>query len=265
MATQITNIRKEIIRLLNDNALSALFQPIVQLDGGNLFACEALIRGPINTNFHFPYRLFEAASQCGLLSQLEYASRHESLKSFSNQNESCLLFLNASPMSLNQGYAASFRSDVLARYGLSANQIVIEISEQYPMGDIHSLKNAIHFYRDQGFGIAIDDFGAGYSSFRLWEELRPDFVKIDRHFINNVDSNPVKKKILSSILWIAEEVGCKTIGEGVENQAQLNTLVELGVDFAQGFLLGRPQQKVTRPFMPITQKAQTFSEFLRCG
>ena len=101
---------------------------------------------------------------------------------------------------------------------------------------------AINHYKRMGFKVAVDDLGTGYSGLKLWSELQPDYVKIDRHFIHNVDRDPVKRQFVKSIYSIANGVGSKVIVEGVETRSELVTLKELGATIGQGFYLGRPTQ-----------------------
>ncbi|WP_163004214.1 EAL domain-containing protein, partial [Pseudomonas viridiflava] len=84
--------------------------------------------------------------------------------------------------------------EMLRRYNIAPKNVVIELTEQMPTDDFDLLYNALHHYRDMGFSIALDDLGAGYSSLRLWSELRPDYVKIDRHFIDGIHQDAVKRE-----------------------------------------------------------------------
>ena len=94
-----------------------------------------------------------------------------------------------------------------------------------------------------GFAIALDDLGAGYSSLRLWSELRPDYVKIDRHFIDGIHQDALKREFVGSILQIAKASRAQVIAEGIELPEELAVLTEMGVDLVQGYLLCRPQEQ----------------------
>jgi len=134
----------------------------------------------------------------------------------------------------------------LQRYGISPNQVVIELTEQTPTDDFQLLFNALHHYRAMGFSIALDDLGAGYSSLRLWSELRPDYVKIDRHFIDGIHQDALKREFVGSILQIAKASKAQVIAEGIELEEELLVLIEMGVDLVQGYLLCRPQEQPPR-------------------
>jgi len=130
---------------------------------------------------------------------------------------------------------------LLQQLGIAPSQVVIELSEQYPADDIDLLKSCLNHYRSQGFLTAIDDLGAGYSGLRLWSELSPDYVKIDRHFIHQIDSTPVKQEFVRSIVELCQSLTCKVIAEGIETQEELAVLKQLGIVYCQGYLLGRPE------------------------
>jgi len=129
--------------------------------------------------------------------------------------------------------------------------VVIELTEHTPTDDFQLLSNALHHYRDMGFSIALDDLGAGYSSLRLWSELRPEYVKIDRHFIDGIHRDPLKREFVGSILQIARASKAQVIAEGIELAEELAVLTEMGVDLVQGYLLGRPQELGVRESWPL--------------
>ena len=130
--------------------------------------------------------------------------------------------------------------------GIPPDQVVIELTEQAPIEDFGLLDTALHHYRAMGFSIALDDLGAGYSSLRLWSELRPDYVKIDRHFIDGIHQDAVKREFVGSILKMARASRAQVIAEGIELAEELATLIEMGVDLVQGYLLCRPQEQPPR-------------------
>jgi GGDEF domain-containing protein len=115
------------------------------------------------------------------------------------------------------------------------------LSEQHPFDHCGLTQTAVRHYQDMGFGIAIDDLGSGYSGLRLWSELEPAYVKIDKHFVRGIDQDSVKREFVKSIINIGNSTRCRIIAEGIETRGELHTLQLLGVGFGQGFLLGKPQ------------------------
>lgn len=234
----------EISEILYEKKLLGVFQPIVNISGANIYAHEALIRGPVESKLHSPIALFNAAEMAGLKFDMEYAARDVILQEYAKSAQSGRLFVNVSPECLSlQNPALEFSLNQLKRFGLSASQIVIEITEGSSIRDYSQLCDVVTKYRKLGFGIALDDLGEGYSSLRLWSEISPDFVKIDKHFIANIQNDPIKMEFVRAIQKIASESGALTIAEGIESREELAVVKDLKIDFAQGYLLGRPLPK----------------------
>ncbi|MGE8415234.1 MAG: bifunctional diguanylate cyclase/phosphodiesterase [Pseudomonas sp.] len=230
--------------ILAQSGLHSLFQPIICLSERRILGYEALSRGPSNSPLHSPVTLFAVARQAERLSELEIACRHSACKRFSEQLLPGKLFLNVSPESLLEAAHQPGRTlQLLQDFGIPPSQVVIELTEQTPIDDFQLLQNALHHYRDMGFSIALDDLGAGYSSLRLWSELRPDYVKIDRHFIDGIHQDALKREFVGSILQIAKASRAKVIAEGIELAEELAVLTEMGIDLVQGYLLCRPQEQ----------------------
>ena len=233
--------------ILTQGGLHSLFQPIVCLSEKRVIGYEALSRGPSNSPLHSPLALFAVARQAGRLSELEIACRQSACRRFNAQQLPGKLFLNVSPESLLEAAHQPGRTlQLLQDFGIPPSQVVIELTEQTPTDDFQLLQTALHHYRAMGFSIALDDLGAGYSSLRLWSELRPDYVKIDRHFIDGIHQDALKREFVGSILQIAKASRAQVIAEGIELAEELAVLTEMGVDLVQGYLLCRPQEQPPR-------------------
>ncbi|MBK4995316.1 EAL domain-containing protein [Pseudomonas sp. S37] len=238
--------------ILAQRSIHSLFQPIMCLSEQRVFGHEALSRGPSNSPLHSPLNLFTIARQAGRLTELEAACRESACRRFSAQQLQGKLFLNISPESLLEPhYPSGLTLKLLEHVGLPPSRVVIELTEHTPTDDFQLLSNALHHYRDMGFSIALDDLGAGYSSLRLWSELRPEYVKIDRHFIDGIHCDPLKREFVGSILQIARASKAQVIAEGIELAEELTVLQEMGVDLVQGYLLGRPQELGVRDSQPL--------------
>lgn len=233
--------------ILTQSGLHSLFQPIISLSERRILGYEALSRGPSNSPLHSPVALFAVARQAGRLNELEIACRESACRRFNEQQLPGLLFLNVSPESLLEAAHQPGRTlQLLQDFGIPPSQVVIELTEQTPTDDFQLLQTALHHYRAMGFSIALDDLGAGYSSLRLWSELRPDYVKIDRHFIDGIHQDALKREFVGSILQIAKASRAQVIAEGIELPEELTVLTEMGVDLVQGYLLCRPQEHPPR-------------------
>ncbi|WP_426160258.1 bifunctional diguanylate cyclase/phosphodiesterase [Pseudomonas sp. TSRC2-2] len=241
--------------ILTQSGLHSLFQPIICLSERRILGYEALTRGPSNSPLHSPIALFAVARQAGRLSELEIACRQSACRRFNEQQLPGKLFLNVSPESLLESAHQPGRTlQLLQDLGIAPSQVVIELTEQTPIDDFQLLQNALHHYRAMGFSIALDDLGAGYSSLRLWSELRPDYVKIDRHFIDGIHQDALKREFVGSILQIAKASRAQVIAEGIELPEELAVLTEMGVDLVQGYLLGRPQEHPSRDARALMPK-----------
>ena len=234
--------------IIESGSLHPHFQPIVDLRRGEVIGFEALIRGPNGSPLQYPDALFRAAIEHGLQLELELACRKATLEKYAELRPGSKLFLNISASLLGSDkHQEGFTEELLIALNIPMSDIVIELSEQHPF-DNHGLTvAAVEHYRKMGFAIAIDDLGSGYSGLKLWNELRPEYVKIDKHFISSVDRDPVKKEFVRSICNIAQAMRCMVIGEGVERLEELRALQQLGVNIGQGYFLGMPTPAPNAP------------------
>lgn len=226
---------------INFADLQPYFQPIVNLHQSSIIGYESLIRGPKNHPLEMPRELFSYASRHGQSNELEIACRRAALQSYSRYTQDGLLFINANPNTL---YDPSFPRGMTIREaelaGFSPSQVVIELSEQFPLNNIDKLKNVISQYRRQGFKIALDDLGSAYAGLTIWAELMPDYVKIDRYFIHEIHLSPIKREFVRSIIATARALGAEVIAEGIETELELRELQRLGITLAQGYFIGYP-------------------------
>ena len=250
--------------ILAHGDLNSLFQPIISLSERRILGYEALTRGPSNSPLHSPVTLFAVARHAGRLSELEMACRKRACTRFHELKLDGKLFLNVSPESLlDPAHQPGRTLQLLQAFGIPPSQVVIELTEHAPTEDFGLLDTALHHYRAMGFSIALDDLGAGYSSLRLWSELRPDYVKIDRHFIDGIHQDAVKREFVGSILKMAKASRAQVIAEGIELPEELAVLAEMGLDLVQGYLLCRPQEQPprdARPLLPQLESSGTLAE-----
>lgn len=234
-------MKSKILDLLNSRNISPLFQPIVDISNATVFGHEALIRGPVGTKLHSPISLLSSSHLAGLLPEVESLCREIVLSRYAESKNQNKLFVNISPTCLmltNSQF--EFNIKQLESFNLTPSDIVIEITEGSTINDFSVLKDTVARYKAYGFGIALDDLGEGFSSLRLWSEIHPNFVKIDKHFITNIQNDPIKQEFVRAIQKIATESGGQTIAEGVETRDELAVIKDLKINYAQGFLLGRP-------------------------
>lgn len=233
-----------IDEIINKKQLYPVFQPIVDITTAKISGYEALIRGPKGSPLCNPKELFDEAKRQNLIIPLEYLCLEIACREYQKKQLQGKLFLNVSPMSLIQGHAEKHIVEILQdEFGFEKGKVIIELSEQYPLQDYQVIRNAIIFMRGCGYELAIDDLGAGYSSLRVWSEFRPEYVKIDRHFIDGINNDPVKYEFVKSIQELSKSLGCKIIAEGIETKDELKSIQSLGISHGQGYLLGRPEEE----------------------
>ncbi|HWT55336.1 MAG TPA: GGDEF domain-containing protein, partial [Rhodocyclaceae bacterium] len=191
--------------------------------------------------------LFEAARHCNLRRELEHACRAAAIREFGRlralqQIPDCKLFINLSASML--GDPVLMHDDMLqsmAAQGLRPDQIVIEITENQKVTDFSIFREVLANYRRLGYSFAIDDLGEGFSNLRMWSEIRPEFVKIDRHFISGIANDVLKFRLVRAMVEIAEACHATLIAEGIEEESEFATIRDLGIRCGQGYLICRPQ------------------------
>ncbi|GAB6043449.1 GGDEF domain-containing protein [Endothiovibrio diazotrophicus] len=236
------DLTHELQEILAKRRLRPLFQPLVNLRERRIFGYEALIRGPSDSPLHGPLNLFDAATRAGRLAEVELLAREISVEQFRRLSLPERLFLNISPECLlSPGFKGGRTLAMIRAAGIDPSRVVIELTEHQPTHDLELMKRAIEHYRAMGFTIAIDDLGAGYSGLRLWCDLRPDYVKIDRHFIQGIHDDTAKQAFVRSIRDIARSLDCRVIAEGVECREERETVEGLGITLAQGFYFSPPR------------------------
>jgi diguanylate cyclase (GGDEF)-like protein len=234
---------KEAIQgLLAGEALYTLFQPIIDGATRQHLGYEALTRGPEGP-LEMPTVLIAAAAEAGLSIPLERRCLESALRSYRSLRLQGRLFLNLLPQNLlDWTNLADWLGTQLAANEIDPHDVVLEVTEHGLTEDEVLLAAAVAPLRALGCDIAIDDLGAGSSGLKTWAAIRPDYVKVDRYFVAGIEQDAVRGEILRSVVDMGRVTGCRVIAEGIENREQYALLLELGVDYLQGYLLGRPQR-----------------------
>jgi EAL domain-containing protein (putative c-di-GMP-specific phosphodiesterase class I) len=232
--------RKQIFELVLERQIYSVYEPIVEVATRTVFGYEALARGPADSELHTPAALFASASEQDLLFQLDCLCRQSGLAGARDLPGGAKLFLNVRPTSM---YDPSFRAEALHRTlescKLSPSDLVFEISEQESIGNFDIFREVRDYYRKLGLQIALDDTGAGYASLEAVMELSPDYIKVDRAFVSGIDEDLARQELLRALRAVADSIGAKIIGEGLDTLQELETLGRLGIPYGQGWLFGR--------------------------
>jgi PAS domain S-box-containing protein len=223
------DLRAEIERVIDTQAFVTVFQPVVHLDSAEPIGYEALTRFADGTP---PERRFADAEVIGLGVELETATLLRALDAARTLPEGRSLSLNVSPRLVGQDRLGALIDRAPA-------PTIFEVTEREPIEDYPAFREAMH--RVEGARWAVDDAGAGHASLRHIIELRPDFVKLDRHLVTGIASDPIRQALVTGMLHFAASIGVEIVAEGIETQAERRTLRALGVEFGQGYLFGRPE------------------------
>jgi len=270
-------------RALAAGSLSPVFQPVVRVDTLEVVAHEGLSRCAFTPGNVSILDLLDLARMEGRLAEMELHAARTICHTFAAQAETGRLLVNLSAHAILQD---AMRPDdvlfALTASGLDPARVTIEVTERDAVENPARLAHALGYLRAHGMRIALDDFGNGHSNFEMWNEIHPDVVKIDRYLIHGISRSAGRLAIVRALCQVAESLGTDLVGEGVEDPADLRVLRDLGIPFAQGFLLGRPQPETVieasteaklllrtpsvsvlpRPRGPVTQRPTQVSHLL---
>lgn len=228
-------------KIIADSRITPVFQPIFELATGRVRAFEALSWGPAGSGFETGETLFAFAERADLLLPLERVCRRRILEEAGGIVPGQLLFVNLSPAAASDDefLQGTFERQVREK-GFEPSGIVVEITERtYALH--HALfTKVLQELRREGFLIAVDDMGTGYASFSSLAEIQPDYLKFDSVFVHEIQNHRIKRDLLDAMLSFAKKTSTHVIAEGIETEEELETLIELGVPYGQGFYLARP-------------------------
>lgn len=221
---------------IDTKAFSIHYQPIFNLERNGVTGFESLSRFNVEPR-RTPDVWFREAAEVGLGEELEMAVIEEALAALDYLPDTVYIALNTSPNNIISGAVGK-----LLGHSLSLQRIVVEVTEHAPVSDYAALATALAPLRKKGLRFAVDDAGAGYSTFLHILMLNPDIIKLDMSLIRNIDSKPKQRALATAIIGFAKQTGSIIIAEGVETESELETLRALGVAKAQGYYLGKPTE-----------------------
>ena len=237
----------DLFFLLNHRVV---FQPIVDLATGAVHEYECLFRPEMPTLQTSITTMVEAAISTGRSTEFDtfivakVLDRIESLeRGRVRTGPEYGYSINFTPSSLlSPAFSAPALVEMIAAHGIARGRITLECTEQQAVPDIGPLTRQVKTLRKLGFGFAVDDAGAGYASFTLVAALRPSIIKIDREIIHGIggQKGDAKQALVEAFVSFGRRIGARLVAEGIETRRELATLRDLGVEFGQGFLLGRP-------------------------
>lgn len=254
---------KELDRIIHSELITTVFQAIVSLKKGTVLGYEALSRGPEKSILYSPDNLFNAAARFNRIWDLELLCRKKAIKKAFKIDDSKLLFINVSPIVMNDSkFIKGFTKTFLLKHNISPESIIFEVTEKTSIKNYKNFREILSNYIDQGYKIAIDDAGSGYSGIVTIAETRPNYVKLDMDLIRNIDKDNFKQSIVKTFVDLSENTNIKLVAEGIETEAELNTLIKLGVYAGQGFFLQRPSETLSEIPKAVIDKIIHFNKNL---
>jgi len=227
--------------ILASGQVSTLVHPVFDLETMDVIGYEALSRGPEGSEFERPDKLFAVAYDADLVMRLERLCRKRALEAAAGMPADRLLFVNIEPEAVADPQLHDIVTEtLLAAAEVPPSSIVLEITERVAITDFSAFRATLEYVRALGFKVAVDDAGAGYGSLQCLAEVAPDWLKVDLSLVRGIDTDEVRAGLVESLVLFAKRVGAELIAEGVETESELAKLREIGVRYAQGFLLAQP-------------------------
>ncbi|MER2048611.1 MAG: EAL domain-containing protein [Solibacillus sp.] len=246
--------------IIAQEAMNTYFQPIYDVKSNTTFGFEALNRPMALKLFQSADIFYEFVGQTDKVFLFECFCRNLSLVRYHkkwlnyNRKKDFTLFINIHPnVLLDKNYHSGETRALLEKLNISPEQVVFELTERSAVGDFEEFARVLSHYRSQGYRIAVDDVGSGYNSLKTLIYLKPEFIKLDRSLIQNIDQHKAQQQLLTVILNYAIESGTKVIAEGIETKSEYEFIQSVGVHYAQGYAIGRPHEDLIEGKNPCSE------------
>lgn len=246
-------------KIIEGGHIKPVYQPIVSLVDGQVFAYEALSRisnSDLNMNIE---EMFATADRANKSWELETLCRAKTLECAVNLKEETKLFINVNPNVIHsEHFMEGFTKNKLDEFHILPENVTFEITERTSIAYNSLFHEAVNHYKNQNYGIAIDDVGSGFSGLNVIVDTKPSFIKLDMHLIRNIDKDETKFLMCKALANFCKGAGIKIIAEGIESEEELREVIKLGLDYGQGYFLGLPKESLEQ----ITQdKASLISAY----
>ncbi len=238
-----------LLEAVDKGRVIPFFQPILELATGRVAAYEVLMRLVDDHGEIIPaYRFIPCAERMGLIARLERLLWEKALEKARQAPEEVLFFFNLSPRSLVRQEFREGLFRLLEECGVSPGRIVVELTERERVRDFSELKRAVSELKDRGMGLALDDFGSGYSSYRYLKNLPLDYIKLEGEVVRSILTEEIDRAFVAGAVTLAKLLKVRIVAEYVEEKAHLEALRRMGVDYAQGYYIGRPAAEIQMSF-----------------
>jgi len=253
--SMVKELERSVVESLEKSSVVPFYQEIIDLKDMSLFGFEVLMRIKFNGRFLSAGEFVNVAERIGAMQKLDLLLIErvfENYKLFENKFP-LFIFINMVPENATEEFAEKVRA-LADKYSVPTTNVIFEITERKAIEDIMRVVSFVRELKDEGFRFAIDDFGSGYSSFYYLKYLPVDFLKIEGEFIKTLPNSPTDRVFIEGIVNVAKKMGIKTIAEFIENENVLEVVKDLGIDYAQGYYLGKPEpleEKLKKHFSKV--------------
>jgi len=229
--------------IILDDMIEPYFQPIKDVAQDKILKYEVLARGVVDGKIISPYYFITPAEKLGLITSITRMMINKSFEFFNDKEYN--FSINITERDLLEDYMEGFLRDKLKQYNINPSRVTFEILENITLAKNNSkIIEQLNLLREMGFKIAIDDFGIENSNFSRLLEINLDFIKIDGIFIKNLKDNARNRTITRAIVNLSKTLGIRTIAEYVEDEEIYNIIKECGIDYAQGYYVGKPEAQL---------------------
>lgn len=242
-----------ISKAIKDKAVIPYFQPLVGTRNGDIKAVEVLCRIKTdNGQIMGAHEFIEIAEKLGIIHNLDFVMLEKALEQAQREAYTGMVFVNISPRSLVLSEFLPEVERIVSRANVARERIVFEITERDTVKNMSLLEKFVSNLKSEGFKLAVDDFGSGFSSFHYLKHFPIDFVKIDGEFVANMVNNVKDHAVVRCISSLAHELNAMTIAEYVESEDVLNAVRDIGITYAQGYHIRRPTPYILSPAKDIS-------------
>ena len=234
-------------KIIIENQIKTVFQPIVNMNTLEIIGHEALSRGPKGSEFENPLMLFTFASECGLSFELDRLCRKKAFETIRTIKTDKKIFVNTLTMTIHDPeFRGTYLKELLEDLKMKPENVIFEISEKLAIDNYDMFRTALKDYTDIGIVHASDDIGTGHSDLERIMELKPGYMKIDMSFVKGIDQSYIKQEIVKAMVQLANNINSIIIAEGIETREEMEKLKEIGVVFAQGYFFAIPEDHIRK-------------------
>ena len=233
-----------ILTAVEEKAIIPFYQPILDIQGQEVMAYEVLSRMEVDGHLLRADEFIELAEKIGVIHRLDCLVIEKALDQLKDSGHDGFIFINLSPRAMVlKEFARSLRQ-IVSDSGIQPDRIVFEITERDTVKNLSLLERFLNDLKFDGFKLAIDDFGSGFSSFHYLRRFPVDFLKVEGDFVANILNNAKDRAFVQSMNALAHELNIRVVAEYVESKEVLEELGRMGIDLAQGYYVGRPARNV---------------------